>query len=96
MARKSLGANLTTHRHNFPKGILTPRGRRPPFPRGNSPAPAPATVSASVPARVPAGVKRNFSNPTLRVRDAREYGPENSRRFTRECTRPRPAGVKWN
>ena len=28
---------------------------------------------ALVPARVPAGVKRNFSNSTLRVRDARGY-----------------------
>ena len=40
---------------------------------------APARVPANVPARVPAGVKRNFSNSTLRVRNARGYGPENSR-----------------
>ena len=53
----------------------------------------PTRVPANVPARVPAGVKRNFSNSTLRVRDARGYGPEIGRGITSECTRPRPAGV---
>ena len=34
-----------------------------------------------------------FSNSTLRVRDARGYSPENHQRLSSSRTRPRPAGV---